>query len=251
MAKVSSQEIMEATGIQNSVTLTRWHQMNLIPKPIVETHPSGRGKMSYWPEWVLQRCLRIKQLRAKGIQLDAIKEFLGTDWKTESDRYAKSYNFAENQQRRELEDAQRAMATAVNDLLQDWVSGRHWKSFAADVADITPELVAHAADLAEQGYNPLLVLTCDSVEITTDFALADYFANHRDLHDSVMIIPIAEVFHQHLHMTRNIPETPAVRPVNRVIISSPKGELESNFTTVDEWSFEVAPVTHLPKSRRR
>jgi len=63
---VSSKEILEKTGIKSGITLTRWHKQGFIPPPLVRTHPSGRGKMGYWPDWVLERCIGIVRMRRQG-----------------------------------------------------------------------------------------------------------------------------------------------------------------------------------------
>ena len=63
---VTSAEILAGTGLKSGKTLTRWHQQGVIPAPIIGTHPSGRGKISYWPDWVLERCQRIVALQKEG-----------------------------------------------------------------------------------------------------------------------------------------------------------------------------------------
>jgi len=69
--QVTSREILEQTGLKSAKTLTRWYQQGIIPPPAIRTHPSGRGKIAYWPEWVVDRCLRIIQLRKDGHSLRA------------------------------------------------------------------------------------------------------------------------------------------------------------------------------------
>src|SRR6266852_9113255 len=73
---VSSQQILERTGLKSSKTLTRWHQQGFIPQPVVRTHPSGRGKMAYWPDWVLDRCVRIVELQRQGHSLKSAVQTL-------------------------------------------------------------------------------------------------------------------------------------------------------------------------------
>jgi hypothetical protein len=38
---------------------------------VIRTHPSGRGKMGYWPNWVLDRCQRIVELQRQGHSLQS------------------------------------------------------------------------------------------------------------------------------------------------------------------------------------
>ena len=67
----TSAEILKRTGLKSAKTLTRWAKRGIIPVPYIQTHPSGRGKIGYWPDWVLDRCLRIVELRKKGRSLDS------------------------------------------------------------------------------------------------------------------------------------------------------------------------------------
>src|SRR5215213_3199885 len=66
---ITSQDILKATGLKSTKTLTRWHQRGVIPAPLIRTHPSGRGKIAYWPDWVLYRCVRIVLLQKQGHSL--------------------------------------------------------------------------------------------------------------------------------------------------------------------------------------
>jgi hypothetical protein len=63
---ITSRQILEATGLKNAKTLTRWYRRAAIPEPLIRTHPSGRGKIAYWPDWVLDRCKRIVELQRQG-----------------------------------------------------------------------------------------------------------------------------------------------------------------------------------------
>lgn len=67
----TSTEILEKTGLKSAKTLSRWAKRGIIPVPHTQTHPSGRGKIGYWPDWVLDRCLRIVELRKRGHSLDS------------------------------------------------------------------------------------------------------------------------------------------------------------------------------------
>lgn len=76
---IASAEILRKTGIKAGRTLTRWYQQGLIPAPMIATHPNGRGKMAYWPEWVLDRCREIIALQKQGQSLDRIRSMLEMD----------------------------------------------------------------------------------------------------------------------------------------------------------------------------
>jgi hypothetical protein len=62
---VTMQHVAEQTQL-NVKTLSRWVDRGFLPKPVIQTHPSGRGKTGTWPDSVLERCRRIVALRQEG-----------------------------------------------------------------------------------------------------------------------------------------------------------------------------------------
>ena len=67
---ITSTEILEKTGLKSGKTLTRWYKKGIIPEPLIRTHPSGRGKIAYWPDWVLDHCLKIIEFRKQGYTIN-------------------------------------------------------------------------------------------------------------------------------------------------------------------------------------
>src|SRR3954449_6251412 len=68
---ITSKQILEATGLKSQKTLTRWAHAGIIPEPLIGTHPAGRGKIAYWPDWVLERCKQIVELQRQGHTLSS------------------------------------------------------------------------------------------------------------------------------------------------------------------------------------
>jgi DNA-binding transcriptional MerR regulator len=75
---LTSKTVARKTGLSLK-TLSRWANQGIIPKPAVHTHPSGRGKIGYWPDFVLERCRRIVQLRKQGHTLGNALALLGLE----------------------------------------------------------------------------------------------------------------------------------------------------------------------------
>lgn len=73
---VTSTDIRGATGLC-AKTLVRWAGQGIIPRPKVGPHPSGRGKIGYWDEWVLERCRELVKLQKQGRSLQAAVVLLG------------------------------------------------------------------------------------------------------------------------------------------------------------------------------
>lgn len=76
---ITSKDILKETGLKNAKTLTRWARAGIIPKPIIQTHPSGRGKIAYWPDHILPHCKRIVQLQKEGHSLSSAALQLNTE----------------------------------------------------------------------------------------------------------------------------------------------------------------------------
>jgi hypothetical protein len=87
---ISTADILKATGLRSGKTLTRWHQRGLIPEPVIGTHPSGRGKMAFWPDWVLDRCVRIVALQRQGHTLNSAVTALEMEQLEETITWAKN-----------------------------------------------------------------------------------------------------------------------------------------------------------------
>lgn len=247
MANVTSQEIMEAIGIGNSATLTRWHQMGLIPSPTVGTHPCGRGKMAYWPEWVLQRCVRIKQLKKTGKSLVEIKELLSNAWKMEAKEYKRRYRFVEVSEQMDRQAALMNLREAVENLLREWLSNQQRKLRQPRVDLIAGTLVEKAILLVEGGINPVLIFDQDEFHVTADFVVSQQLAKFRSLDRPLFVVPLFDELSRYFRDRKTFPVKPTVRPSERVAVSSPEGEDERKFVVLDDWSFEIA----ASKRRRR
>ncbi len=55
----------------------RWGSAGVIPHPRTGVHPSGRGKIGYYDDWVLGRCRELVLLQRQGLSLQAAVVKLG------------------------------------------------------------------------------------------------------------------------------------------------------------------------------
>jgi DNA-binding transcriptional MerR regulator len=67
---ISSKEVMARTGISRA-TLNNYIALNLIPAPAIRRpeEPGGPTKIGYFPEWVVERVEKIRQLKAAGVRM--------------------------------------------------------------------------------------------------------------------------------------------------------------------------------------
>ena len=176
---VTAEQILEATGLRSAKTLTRWAERGIIPRPDVRTHPSGRGKLGYWPDWVLDRCVQVTQLRAEGHSLVSAAQQL------ELERVSRIVE--EVRSSRPLGEELEKIRVCVDgdeyplsDLIRAAIIGE-----VATIIGEGDKLRAKALEgvgertvlnrsmgLLEAGYNPVLLLTSASVEVVADFLVS-------------------------------------------------------------------------------
>src|SRR5690606_27834239 len=99
---VTSQDLLEAAGLEDYRTLVRWHKWGVIPPPTKVQHPSGRGRMSSWPAWVREHCRVIRQLKDEGRSLEEIRGIFGSQWDAVARRYDGAPRPTGNSPRRKL-----------------------------------------------------------------------------------------------------------------------------------------------------
>jgi len=194
---VSSREILEKTGIKSAKTLTRWHQRGLIPPPEIRTHPSGRGKMAYWPAWVLRRIDEVRALLNDGMSLEDIADKLGADWQAEEKRLTRNRRdlrcAVENERRRDARDRfVEAIAEKIYDSLRRMgverpgIFGKLAKSLSSRA------LVKRALELMQQEFTPVLVIVGDRINVTADFRIGDICGGTETSGQPLLVVPIRE-----------------------------------------------------------
>jgi len=246
MNDVTSRDIMRATGITNVATLVRWHgQEGLIPPPEIRTHPEGRGKMAYWPEWVLHRCVRIKQLRKEGMSLAEIRQFLGCDWETASQNYGRKYRFAEASRRIDQNAALANLREVIEHFVLQWMKSQRTAILKTTVQTIAADTIEKAITMLEQGINPVFVLTSDTAVLTAvltaDFAVGLHLSQCRSIEESFMVIPVWKELSAYLNKVAVVPEKPVVYPVSRVVRRTNLSCEEAEVVVMDSLEFEVQP----------
>ncbi|NIQ91393.1 MAG: hypothetical protein GWN93_21265, partial [Deltaproteobacteria bacterium] len=71
--QISSKEILARTGISRA-TLNNYIGLNLIPPPTVRKPEElgGPTKIGYFPEWVVDRIEKVRQLKSEGMRMSQI-----------------------------------------------------------------------------------------------------------------------------------------------------------------------------------
>lgn len=220
---ITSKQILQATGLKSAKTLTRWAKSGIIPRPHVGTHPSGRGKIAYWPDGVLARCQRIAELLRQGHTLGSAYSVL------ETDRTLRLIDEAEqspdvgalvskkvrlpNGQETNLESVVDAfIAQAADNLIVG--DALHHKLVMqmrnANVAGWSLKLLA-------AGYNPVCVFNGERIEVFPDFLVSHHLSDEQSGGSTCLVIATLPLLRKAFAaLGRTLPKEPAVRPAPQV-----------------------------------
>jgi DNA-binding transcriptional MerR regulator len=175
---ITTDTLTRKTGL-SAKTLTRWANQGIIPKPAIGTHPSGRGKIGYWPDAVLDRCLRIVQLRKEGHSIESALAMLGMENLSKRLEKIQEPSFADilakhkvKQPNGEEVDFLEVLRATVASSLKDSVLDRdHHRSILHQLHADNRRLLRLAVELVAGGYNPFLTYDGTTVRIEPDFLL--------------------------------------------------------------------------------
>ena len=191
MNEGTSHDIMNAVGNKNVATLVRWHrQHELIPPPEIKTHPSGRGKIGYWPRWVFDRCVRIKQLQNEGKSRAEISQILGSDWKDAAKKQKNHYDFATVSRKMDMAAALLNLQERVESLLRDWSLARLELIRDTRVQTLAEVVITKSIELMSSGFNAFLIITEKDVSVSADFVVSQKLSSMRSISEAFMVVPI-------------------------------------------------------------
>lgn len=222
---ITSQEILDQLDIKASKTLIRWHQRGLIPKPEIGTHPNGRGKISYWPDWVLPRCRRIRDLVAKGHTLDDIQQknlLESPEEQQETTAPKRRYCFQEVSVKLVYEEGRQYFADVVFERLEPLLKSLgcdlRTASATLDGPLFSRELIDELLDLLRTGFNPVLVFDGSNMQAMSDVAVSHFLA--RTANDGTTPLLVLPVFHELAEAFEKtlgqVPKQPTLRPASRI-----------------------------------
>jgi DNA-binding transcriptional MerR regulator len=189
---ISTDELLAETGIRAAKTLTRWHQRGLIPKPEIRTHPSGRGKMAYWPEWVVNRCQRIKRLLATGRSLEDIEKILGA-FEPAFDNSKRRYTFRQVEEMAAFDNAVLEFLDVISGKLADFVSVfgaihiQLWQRIDEQIG--RRENLKRMLDLSRRGVEVYLLINGDGKVAVKGSRLRTRFY---DFDEPTIVIPVSD-----------------------------------------------------------
>jgi DNA-binding transcriptional MerR regulator len=199
---ITTKTLVRKTGL-SAKTLTRWSNQGIIPKPAIRTHPSGRGKIGYWPDAVLDRCLRLVQLRQEGHSLESAIALLGLEHLSKRLEKIEQPTIADLLAQRKVKqpdgeevDLLEVFRAAVASSLKDSVLDRdHHRTILHQLHADNRRLLRDAVELLTSGYNPFLTYEGTTARIEPDFLLGHPTASPER---SSFVLPLRPVFRRFL-----------------------------------------------------
>lgn len=206
--------------------------------------------MAYWPEWVLARCVRIRQLIKSGYSLNEIRGMLGTDWEEEASRLKRLYRFSEMSRSLQKNAATENFVDAVLRLFPPGVLRD-----PRDADRITEWLhksktIENLLDLMAQGQNPVLVLHGDEQYVVPDFVVGQTLAKMAVTGGQFWVTSLCQPAYEAFKcVNEELDPLPKVKPVPRVVEYDEKGAQEQEVRLLGLFDYEMVGRRVCKKTR--
>lgn len=229
---ITSHDLMRELEIRNIKTLTRWHQMQLIPPPQIKAHQTGPGTVAYWPEWVLSHGRRIRKLIADGATKKEVLEKFGTDWGKTAKLYSR-YNFAAVSEQMDRHKAAFGLAEAIRNALRLGMASAHNLLGDFELHYRLEELVDSARLFILQDMDPVLVVVEKALHVVPNVVAAKWVVQYSRSAKLVTFCPLRPFFEN----TDNAYFRP--QKSKKELGKSPEKAF-SQTTVKEDFSFEIA-----------
>jgi hypothetical protein len=194
---VTSKQILEATGLKSPKTLTRWAKRGIIPGPHVATHPSGRGKIAYWPDSVLERCRRVAELLRQGHTLGSALSLLGYEQTLRViEEGEKSADF-DTVLSKKIVHLANGQETNLDLFIHAFIAQLVDKIYFGESLRRKLFVEMHNANVAswslklfEAGYNPVCLFDGERIEVVPDFMVSHLLSEEESVQSARLVVPI-------------------------------------------------------------
>lgn len=244
MGQLTTHEVLEKCEITSAKTLTRWHQRGLIPPPLVKTHPDGRGKIAYWPSWIIFRIREVKAALERGESLDGVAQRLSRDWPAEEKKWIrKKPDFKAAMDQMNRDDAIDVFSEKVADVVYDYLQKigiqrpggvRAWLWDGLSDRSFIDEV----RQLLWQGYTPVIAIIGQDIKVIPDFLLGSAMTIPKSSGQPVLIVPIRDAFLESFAEAEpDLPKLPKFTPTMQVIECTDKRSRRRTYRHKSQWEF--------------
>jgi hypothetical protein len=248
---VSSQQILERTGLKSAKTLTRWHQHGIIPQPVVRTHPSGRGKMAYWPDWVLDRCVRIVELQRQGHSLKSAVQTL------EMERFSATIDYAQKSppitdildstqftvsEGRKISMHDVFMLSLLQDVKRLITDTEFLRVLASKIRE--SKSISFALEMIQAGYNPIMLFDRTELHIVPDFVVGYWLSGETHTNRTYLMISVLPAVRRAFaSLGKELKAEPKAWPAPKLWAQDGDATMEYMFYPAGPLGFEVIRET--------
>ncbi len=192
---VTVQEVADKSGLSTK-TLSRWVMRGALPKPVIQTHSSGRGKQGVWPDHVLERCLKLAALRKEGHTLDSALASFELSVSPEPLPSTDEWTLQDviNGRRVDLPEgikisALQFLVSQIGGELQRSVVDRDWRrQILGDVRH--HDLLRVTLNLVQDGFYPVLTFDGRDTKVVPDFLAGQLCDSTVSVARSLFLLPL-------------------------------------------------------------
>ncbi len=243
---ITTTELVERTGL-NVKTLTRWAEKGILPTPRVGTHPSGRGKIGYWPEWTADFCTRLRELRAEGIGLEeaANKAMLDRYEAVDAEFYKqaqddiRSRNMISTPEGGEFNLVELLRGLIARELRSSMISSRIQRTILGALDDA--EFLSGAIHEIQVGYAMFLTFNGERTRAWPDFLLPAASGQVMKTPKPFFALPLTPLYHEILRSIglAQLIEAPTAEPASTVWMTQGKIIREYHVMGGGEFGFQL------------
>jgi hypothetical protein len=202
---ITTHQVLKLCEIRSGKTLTRWRQAGLLPLPAIETHPSGKGKIAYYPVWICDWIRWVRHKLAMGASLDEIAKTTNVDWTASHDEIIEVLN-EKGAFRSKISDLWNLHNSSFAEFMADMFAGLcsqrlyfYLKGLGIQRPGIEKSLEARLADpvlftklmyLVGKKKSPVLVLLNDKVDVIASTSLSLELSRKKSQGKPLLVMPV-------------------------------------------------------------
>lgn len=245
-SRITTDELAQRTGIPKR-TLNGWKRMGVIPSPEVGLHPSGRGKVGYWPESMVRRCKKIKELQRLGYNLKSAAFIEANKGFVVDVTDAQNRPTGEQIYERAIKQANLKPETSANKVfmeLTECMLANHLLESSVSVIRVTlDEGYYEALRILKKGYYPVLWFDGGFAQVVPEAVASLRLREHDRMFDTAVVLPLYGILCRVAKLNGDpIPKPSNIKPLGRVLIEKGTQSEERDFRLTGRSGYELGEL---------